>query len=208
MDLQTTASKRLPARTLLVAALVVVALAATAASASAASGAAQVYLGLRATGAGSAVGVDPTGVLDHCADDGHCYFRFDAGTVVTLAVSTTDPAASFVRWLGACTGSKPTCSVRLDRSRNVTARFSPVQFDVTSTPGEGTVEISPGGPSCGAGCTSFAYGDRVGLAAHACCGYSFDHWIGPCASVASASCRFTIYEPVEATPVFRCDGDC
>jgi Divergent InlB B-repeat domain len=188
--------------------LAAAAIALAAAAGSGAGTAQSVYLGLRSTGVGGNVGVAPSGVLDHCASDGRCYFRFDAGAVVTLTASTADPAATFVRWLGACAGSQQRCTLTLDRSRSVTARFTPLQLEVGSTVGQGSVSITPAGPSCGPGCTSVAYGSQTVLVAEPCCGYSFDHWDGACASVASSGCRLTMFESDETTPVFRCDGEC
>jgi hypothetical protein len=51
-----------------------------------------------------------------------CTDRLDAGTTVTL---TAAPArgSRFVRWEGACRGTRPFCVVRLAGPRSVTARF-------------------------------------------------------------------------------------
>jgi subtilisin family serine protease len=52
-----------------------------------------------------------------------CTDRLDAGTLVAL---TAAPAhgSRFVRWEGACRGSRPFCVVRLSGPRSVTARFA------------------------------------------------------------------------------------
>jgi hypothetical protein len=52
-----------------------------------------------------------------------CGASYARGTRVTL---TATPAAgsTFAGWSGECTGTAPTCVVRLDRSRDVMVRFS------------------------------------------------------------------------------------
>ena len=64
--------------------LAAAAIALAAAAGSGAGTAQSVYLGLRSTGVGGNVGVDPSGVLDHCASDGRCYFLFDAPLMLGL----------------------------------------------------------------------------------------------------------------------------
>jgi uncharacterized repeat protein (TIGR02543 family) len=50
-------------------------------------------------------------------------FPFRGLTTVVLVASPVAPS-TFAGWTGACTGTG-TCSVLMDRSRNVTATFSP-----------------------------------------------------------------------------------
>ncbi len=60
----------------------------------------------------------PAGIL--CGTD--CTQAYPAGTQVTLR-ATPRPGSRFVRWEGACTGKQRTCTVTMDRAKNVTARF-------------------------------------------------------------------------------------
>ena len=55
-----------------------------------------------------------------------CSALFDEGTTVTL---TATPASGlkFARWLGSCSGTEPTCLVRMTTGHSVTAHF--VEFD-------------------------------------------------------------------------------
>jgi Divergent InlB B-repeat domain len=170
---------------------------------------ARVELGLGPTGFGGAVLVNPTGALTRC-DGPRCFYSFEAGTVVTLTTTISDRGTSFARWLGACTGSAQSCTVTMDRSRLVTARFSPVRLYLEPKPEQGSVTKRPNGTSCGAGCTSYPYGTRVELEATSCCGYSLERWTGMCAPRGSSNtCAFNIHDTTETSPVYYCSsGDC
>lgn len=169
---------------------------------------AEIELGLRPTGYGAAVLVNPIGRLTRC-DGSRCFYAFAPGTVVTLTVSISTPGTSFARWLGACTGSSPKCTVRMTGTRFVTARFSPVHLYIEPTRGEGSVERLPAGVPCGAGCSAHPYGSEVELRASSCCDYSFQRWSGRCAPVGSSStCIFDIVDTTETTPRYVCTGDC
>src|SRR5262245_37430463 len=84
---------------------------------------AQLYLPLTSTVVGGTVSTNPTVDPAGCTSDGYCWFRFAAGSLVTLSAGVSDPASSFARWLGSCTGSQASCSLAMDQKRTVTARF-------------------------------------------------------------------------------------
>src|SRR4051812_14834520 len=84
-----------------------------------------IELTLVTTGPGT-VQIEPSGLLRRCTG-ATCVFDFAAGQTVALKASTTTPGANLARWLGACTGNAPTCTVTLARSQRVTARFTPVE---------------------------------------------------------------------------------
>jgi hypothetical protein len=172
-----------------------------------AAGPSAVYLGIRVSGVGGSVMANPSGYLDHCSG-GRCVFRFDAGSRVDLTATASASGTHFARWLGACAGSSPTCSLTMDQNKVVTARFSPVQLYVEPTPGQGGVVASPGGSRCDADCTAYAYGTVVTLSAESCCGYTFDHWAGWCSSVSGDTCQVTMFDNGATTPVFRCVESC
>jgi hypothetical protein len=96
----------------------------------------------------------------------------------------------------------------MNRSINVTARFSPVRLYVNPTPDRGSVDVTPSGVACGVGCWSFEYGTQITLTARGCCDWSFDYWSGACSFTRSDRCSFRIYDLAETTPRFECVGDC
>ncbi len=51
-----------------------------------------------------------------------CSASFDLGRSVTLTASPAGKS-KFAGWSGACSGTKPTCTVKLDQARSVTAKF-------------------------------------------------------------------------------------
>ena len=61
---------------------------------------------------------NPTGI--NCGND--CTQAFPHGTNVTLT-ATPDPAYVFNRWTGACTGTNPVCTVKMDAAKTATAEF-------------------------------------------------------------------------------------
>jgi phospholipase C len=159
-------------------------------------------LGVQATGAGGGtISSNPTGIM--CGPS--CTASFASGTQVTL----TEVAAAnstFAGWSGACSGSKPTCSVTLSASQQVTANFSASQsavltVSVTGT-GTGTVASSPVGIGCSPTCSaSFASGTQVTLTESAAANSSFTGWSGAC-SGSSSTCTLTLSAAQQVTASF------
>jgi hypothetical protein len=76
---------------------------------------------LAVTKAGSGSGVvGGSGAAIQCGD--FCADRLDAGTVVTLTAAPMR-GSRFLRWAGACRGSRPYCAVRLSAPTTITALF-------------------------------------------------------------------------------------
>lgn len=72
------------------------------------------------TGTGSgAVTSNPTGIT--CGAD--CTESYAYDTLVTLT-ATPSPGSLFTRWEGDCTGTSPTCTVRMTQARSVTVVFT------------------------------------------------------------------------------------
>jgi hypothetical protein len=167
--------------------------------------ASDVVLSLDVTGVGASVAAVPTGVLQGCDDDVTCRYRYPAGTRVTLTAMPTSAGSRLARWLGACSGTQSTCSVRLSHDASVAARFSPVQlYTGDFTPG-GEVAVDPPGDACGLGCWSFPYGTPLLVEAEPAEGSAFSRWYGLCSAELTSACSFTIVRNVETSAVF-CTG--
>jgi hypothetical protein len=55
-------------------------------------------------------------------DPTDCTLRYAKGTLVTLT-ATPSPGSAFKEWRNACTGTSPSCSVRMDANKSVRAVF-------------------------------------------------------------------------------------
>ena len=78
---------------------------------------------LQVTKAGTGTGTgtvtsNPTGI--NCGNN--CSYAFEHDTNVTLT-ATPDPASVFNHWTGACTGTNPVCTVKMDAAKTATAEF-------------------------------------------------------------------------------------
>jgi Fe-S cluster biogenesis protein NfuA len=134
---------------------------------------------------------------------GTCSKQLRAGTKVTLEAQPSTGAGTFVGWGGACSGTGP-CTVTLDASKSVTARFE-TRFDLSvdkQGTGGGMVDSQPAGISCGPECShSFPAGTEVVLRANADPGSVFVRWEGAC-NGASPSCAVTIDGSQSVVAVF------
>jgi hypothetical protein len=134
----------------------------------------QVRLSLAVAGKG-AVESDVPGV--DCAFS--CATDWDADSAVSLEPI---PAGGqrFVRWTGGCTGAGP-CTLKLDRSRSVTALFAPERFGlVLSVAGKGRVSWA-GAPCALARCVrSAASFTPLRLRAAPAAGWRLAGWSGAC----------------------------
>ncbi len=120
-------------------------------------------LTVTAGAAGGRVTSTPAGI--DCGTS--CSASFAAGSQVTLSV-TVNPGYVFAGWSGGgCSGTGPTCVVRMNSAQFVTANLIKNTLTVTRTgTGGGTVVSSPAGINCGAICAAdFAYGAVVTLTA-------------------------------------------
>lgn len=74
-----------------------------------------------------------------CAPD--CTAQFPRDTTLTL---TATPASDFLAWSGACSGSEPSCTLTLDQSHHVLARFQsdPAGAKSGQNPGQTTFIIA------------------------------------------------------------------
>src|ERR1044072_6222684 len=126
--------------------------------------AADVSLSLRATGAGAAVSLTPTGVLTGCAGM-DCKYRFPEGAWVLATANPSVPGSSFARWLGAWRGGSPVCSLSPDHNKGLSGRFRPFRVHVGRPAGRGSVSFEPEGSPCGDGCWCYPYGSNVTLTA-------------------------------------------
>lgn len=151
---------------------------------------------------------------DKGKDDEHgenCRESFAKDAVVTLTAEAIGRSV-FTGWSGACSGTNPTCTLTLNESKEVTAKFSKGVTSYTLTvattvtgngTGTGSVTSTVGGISCGATCTaSFAAGTLVSLEAAPVSGSSFVSWSGSCSGT-TATCLLTMDAVKNATATFR-----
>ena len=139
---------------------------------------------------GSAVTSSPAGIS--CGPSGgSCSAAFAGGTSVVLtAIPNPNTLNRFAGWIGACSGTAPTCVVQMTQPRSVTARFvADVNYALSVTragTGAGTVTGAGGAVDCGATCNAlFSAGVTVTLTAAASAGSAFTGWSGACAGTAT-----------------------
>ena len=121
-----------------------------------------------------------------------CEEPFPQGSVVTLTATaaTHFPFSSFFGgWDGECLAAGlPTCTVILDRTKTVEARFYPADPLLTvahSGDGSGLVTSAPSGIHCGFGCWyQFPRDTMVALTATPDPGSNFGGWSGACSGIA------------------------
>src|SRR5579863_466601 len=153
------------------------------------------------TSSGGTVSSNPAGI--NCGQT--CTATFNSGTQVTL---TATPAAneSFTSWGGACSGTKPTCTLTLNSNQSASATFTAVQAPPTLTvtnagTGTGTVTSAPKGINCPGTCsTSFPSGTQVTLTAATASGSSFAGWsVSSCGMASTCTVTLTANQSVTAT---------
>ncbi len=128
----------------------------------------------------------PSGI--NCGSD--CSQEFEANTQVSLT-ATPSSGSQFVGWGGACSGSS-SCNVTMSVARTVTAEFQSINastFELTvDAVGNGSINSSPGGISCGLDCQhDFAEDTSISLTATADEGYQFSGWSGACSGTGSCN---------------------
>jgi hypothetical protein len=134
-----------------------------------------------------------------------CNARFDAAASVTLS-ATPGAGQVFGGWGGDCTGTAPSCVVKMQTARTVTASFNaPPPASLTlnvSVSGNGTVRSQPAGIDCGSTCSApFAVNASVVLTATPAAGQVLSGWGGACTG-AGQSCTVTMSQARSASAVF------
>lgn len=170
-------------------------------------GANAAVLRVAASGVGASVQIKRTGDLRFC-NFTYCGYRFRAGSPVTLTATPSDPLGTFAGWLGACTGTAPTCTVAMDADKRVFARFTPVRVFTDRQIGGGSVALSPPGTTCGLRCQLYPYGTALTFTATPAAGWVFSRWRGVCATITTANaCAATLFGDGDALPEFDCAPD-
>ncbi|HEY7613603.1 MAG TPA: galactose oxidase-like domain-containing protein [Gemmatimonadales bacterium] len=138
-------------------------------------------------------------------DPTDCNLLYAKNTLVTLT-ATASPGSAFKEWRNGCTGSNPTCSVRMDVNRSVRAVFrrtsSTVSYRLNVTgagDGNGTVTSQAGltpaiacdlhgsGSPSGTCSATYTSGTSVTLTAVAPAGHTFTGWSGDCTGTGTCS---------------------
>lgn len=112
-----------------------------------------------------------------------CEERHAVGATATLR-ATADANHRLLRWSGACSGTAPTCSVKMDAAKTAAARFGAEQRWLWVSPPSGGRITGPG-IDCGEGgagdCVkTYDHGEEVVLAAVASANHALESWSGPC----------------------------
>jgi phospholipase C len=137
-----------------------------------------------------------------------CSASFSAGTQVTLT-ATAGANSTFAGWNGGgCSGTNPTCVVKLSANETVTATFNPVQSTAVLAvtlqgSGTGTVTSNPPGINCGTICSaSFNAGTQVTLTEMAGANSTFAGWsVSGCGS--NSTCVVTLSANQQVTATFN-----
>ena len=172
--------------------------------------------GLVATALGPAPALTCS-ILEGNADSGSCRATYAFGTSVTLSAAPAD-GSQFTGWGGACSGTAA-CSISLDDSAHVVARFEIAQFTlvvVGAGTGSGSVQSAvaalpviacdiTAGVSGDTGCDGafLISGRRITLLASPADGSRFSGWGGDCSGTASCSVLLDRDRVVSAAFVLR-----
>ena len=157
---------------------------------------------------GGAVTSNPPGIdcRGECSTTSAAFAR---DSTVTLT-ATPDAGLAFRGWRGAqgaCDHAGPTCAVKIDKTKIVSAYFgdTPPPSEMTvvvSKTGSGTVASSPGGISCGPTCSgAFPNGMEVRFTASPAPGWTFGGWGGECSG--AGACVIRIDGPKAVSATFR-----
>jgi RHS repeat-associated protein/uncharacterized repeat protein (TIGR02543 family) len=121
--------------------------------------------------------------------------RHGKPAVFVTLTATPVTGSTFDGWTGACAGSANTCTVTMDQTQNVTARFTlvPMTLNATKTGnGSGTIASLQTGIDCGATCSAvYDWGTSVTLAATPATGSTFTGWSGACTGT-DTTCTVTM----------------
>lgn len=143
-----------------------------------------------------------------------CSFSFPIGSPVQL-YGSADAGSTFAGITGCDSYVIGQCTMSMNSSKTVTARFNGSGPAPTPTPapgnftlsvtragtGTGTVSSAPAGISCGATCSAqFAQGTSVTLSATPDSGFTFSGWSGACSG--TGSCAVTLSANTSVTATF------
>jgi len=146
------------------------------------------------TGSGT-ITLNPTGTScgSNCSE-------YTTGTNVTVT-ATAGSGYTFTAWSEPCTGTAA-CTIGMTANKSVSATFSQNKTYYTlsaSKDGEGTINSSPAGISCGAVCSQdYESGASVNLTATADAGYTFSHWSGACTGTGTCPVSMNSNKSVKA----------
>jgi uncharacterized repeat protein (TIGR02543 family) len=147
-------------------------------------------------------------------DPTDCTLRYTNGTLVRLT-ATASPGSAFKEWRNACTGTNPSCTVRMDANKAVRAVFrrsGTMSFRLNVTgggDGSGTV-TSQAGLTPAINCTisggatsdscSASYGSQasVTLTAASVPGHAFTGWSGDCSGTGTCTVAMSTNRSVTA----------
>lgn len=139
----------------------------------------------------------------------NCSTELDRNSEITLTATPAN-GSTFAGWSGACRGTGD-CTILMNRSQTVTARFSPppppVLLAVISTgSGSGNITSSPAGIDCSPTCLAMMQrGATVTLTATPATGSTFNGWNGGC-QASTSTCTVSLERSQLVTARFMKKG--
>ena len=157
------------------------------------------------SGSGTVTGADVqlTGTID-CGSE--CSDLFRPATLVVLTAKADD-GSQFIGWSDPSCGAKLICTLTMDRTKEITARFNKLEVRNLSITRQGTgvgsVTSAPARIDCGTTCLAkFPLGSRVTLTAAAYPNNTFGGWSGSCWGD-GPTCSVYIYSATDVTATFN-----
>jgi uncharacterized repeat protein (TIGR02543 family) len=138
-----------------------------------------------------------------------CSGGFAVGTSITYT-AIPDDYSLFAGWSGACSGTDPSCTLKITKDLSIGAKFNLKVFNLALTigGGKGSVSASPlpngySNAKCSSGTCNYPYNalTNVKLTAVPSPGYKFAGWSGACAGT-SLSCTVSIDDAKAVTAIF------
>ncbi|WP_239373573.1 PKD domain-containing protein [Frankia sp. Cj5] len=168
----------------------------------------QLTLAVTVTGNGAGKVTGPDELF--CPDV--CQAHLNPGTQATLSAAAVS-GSTFGGWSGDCTGTATTCTVTMDKARNVTARFDttgPSTYGLSVNINGGASDVYLNGSllcetasltytsaSCA---TRVNTGEQVTLTARPGAGWNFSGWSGDCSG--TGTCTFIMNNDHSVTATF------
>jgi hypothetical protein len=156
---------------------------------------------------GGTITSSPQGI--DCGSDCTEIYSTDTKPINVTLSAKVDSISYFAGWGGACTGTKPKCTLAMDSDKDVIANFAPnpILTITKAGDGKGTIKSAPSGVNCGIDCAGanaqYKYKLRVTLTVKADLYSTFLGWGGDCqARGIRPTCTITVDSDKTVTTSF------